>query len=51
MPLADAAQAVFRPRLTKLLNFPAAQQPADAAGDPRPLSAVAPPITRAVTLA
>jgi hypothetical protein len=42
-PLANPALANFLPRLTKLLDFPADQLPADAALDPT-LSAIAPPI-------
>ncbi|MEO8368639.1 MAG: hypothetical protein ABI806_05535 [Candidatus Solibacter sp.] len=42
-PLSDEAQEAFEPRLTKLLNSPADQQPEDVVGDPA-LSAVAPPI-------
>jgi len=41
--LPDEAQTNFETRLTRMLNFPAEQAPADSAGDPQ-LSAVAPPI-------
>jgi hypothetical protein len=46
VPLPPDAEALFKPRLTALLNFPAALQPRNPNADPTfpTLSAVAPPI-------